>query len=187
MCDPATMTALFTFASSSAGLTTATVAATAVSAYGLNRQAQGQQAALDYQGQLAEVNAVRADKAARDALERGELSAIEHGRNVAKLRGQQIAKMAGSGVEVGYGSSGDVLGDTDVLGAEDLGRIHENAYREAEGFSVNASNYRAEGAGLKAQSANVRTAAIIDTGSTLLNGATQLGGTWAKYGKPKFR
>lgn len=163
-----------------------TVASTAVSTVGGIQSSKAQQAMADYQGQLADVNAINADRAARDALERGELDALKHGREVAKLRGQQIQRMAASGVEVGYGSSGDLLGDTDVLAAEDTGRIYENANREAEGYRINAANYRADAAGSRMEKANLKTSMVINAGSTLLEGASTLTGQYAKYGKPKF-
>lgn len=174
MCDPVSAMAVLT------------VASTAVSTVGGIQSSRGQQAMATYQGQLADINAINADRAARDALERGELDAVKHGREVAKLRGDQIRRMASSGVEVGFGSSGDVLGDTDLLAAEDTARIYENVNREAEGYRINASNYRAEAEGARAERSNLKTSMVINAGSTLLEGASQLSGQYAKYGKPKF-
>lgn len=174
------------FLGSSAGITAATVAAAGVTAYGQVTAAQGQRAGLKYQSQLAEVNAVNADRAAREALERGELDAVAHDRQVRQLRGRQIAAQAAQGLELGFGSPLDILTDTDLLAAEDRANIYENANREAEGYRISAANYRADAEGNRAQRANTRTQMIIDLGSTALSTATQLGGTWKKYGAPKW-
>lgn len=174
MCNPVAILAVTTLASG------------AVSVAGGIQKARAEQAGLKYQSQLAEVNAINADRAARDALERGELDAVKHGREVAALRGAQQVSVAQAGIEQGFGSPLDIATDTDLLAAEDTRTIYENANREAEGYRINASNYRAEAAGARAQRKNVGTAAIIDAGSTVLNTATQLSGSWAKYGAPKW-
>lgn len=173
MCDPGTMTVL-------------ALASAAVGGVGQYQSMKGQQAALTYQSQLDEVNAINADRAARDALERGELDAVKHGREVAKLRGQQTVGWAAAGLDLGFGTPLEVAGDTDLLAAEDTRTIYENANREAEGFRINAANYRASAAGARAQRANVGTEGILSMASTAVNTATQIGGQWQKYGKPKW-
>jgi hypothetical protein len=100
-------------------------------------------------------------------------------------RAQQAAARY-QGHDLGFGSPADVVGDTNRLGNEDNARIYENAGREAEGFRINAQNYRAGAAGSRAEASNIGTATIINTGSTLLSGASQLAGQWKKYGTPKF-
>lgn len=173
MCDPVTMTVL-------------TIASIATTAVGGIQSGRAQQAAARYQGQLQDINAINADRAARDALERGELDAVKHGREVAALRSRQELSFASQGLDLGFGSPADVVGDTNRLGNEDNARIYENAGREAEGFRINAQNYRAGAAGSRAEASNIGTATIINTGSTLLSGASQLAGQWKKYGTPKF-
>lgn len=185
MCAPA-LAAIVPFLTSSAGMTAATVAAGAVTAYGQYTGAQAQRAGLKYQSQVDEINAVNADRAAREALERGELDAVAHDRQVRQLRGAQIASQAAQGLELGFGSPLDILTDTDLGAAEDRATIYENANREAEGYRINASNYRASAEGARAQRANTKTQMIIDMGSTALTTATQLGGQWKKYGAPKW-
>lgn len=162
-----------------------TVASTAVATYGGIRSAKGQQASLNYQAQLADVNAVYADRSARDALERGELDALKHGREVAALRGKQTVAMANDGLDLGFGTPLDIANDTDLLAAEDTGRIYENASREADSYRINAQGYRNSAAGDRAARQNSKTSMIIDAGSTLLNGATQLAGQQMKYGSAK--
>lgn len=189
MCDPATLTAVTTFFAANASTIAAvsTVAATGVSVAGGLQAADAAKASARYQGKLGDVNAINADRAARDALERGELDAVKHGREMAQLRARQQTAFAASGIELGFGSPQDVAADTDLLGNEDNARIFENAGREADSYRISASNYRAGAAGDRAEAKNIGTAAIINAGSTLLNGASQFGDRVAKYGTPRFK
>lgn len=175
MCEPATLTAL-TLA--------LTAASTGVGVAGAIQGGKQAQASANYQAQLADINAQNADKAARDAQERGEREAVKHGRDVANLRGRQLNAFASQGLDVGFGTPLDTAGDTDLLAAEDTRTIYENAGREAEGYRINASNYRASAEGDRAQGANARSASYINAGSTLLTGASQMAGTVNKYGSP---
>lgn len=183
MCIPALAPALaFIVANAGTIGTVAAIGGAATSIYGMQQSAKAQQAGLNYQAQVDEVNAVNADRAARDALERGELDAIEHGRKVAAIRGKQTNTMAAAGLDLGFGTPLDIAQDTDLLAAEDTSAIYENANREAEGFRISAANYRAGAEGARAQGKNVRTQALIDSASTVLNTASQLGDRWSKYG-----
>lgn len=184
MCPPV-IAAVAAFAASPAGTATLaglTLASTGVGVAGALQSSKAAQASANYQGQLADINALNADRAARDALERGTLDAVKHGREVAKLRGQQTQAFASQGLDLGFGTPLDTAGDTAMLAAEDNRTIAENAAREADSFRINAQNYRADAAGARAAGANARTAGLINAGTTLLNGATQIGGQFAKYG-----
>lgn len=174
MCDPVTATLVLTAASGAAAT------------YGGIQNSKGQQAMLNYQAQVGDINAVYADRAARDALERGELDVLAHGRQVAKLRGEQTLGAASQGLDVSFGTPLDIAGDTAVLAAEDAARLSSNAENEAQGYRINAQNYRNDAAGNRAAKANEHTSMIIGAGTTLLNTAAQLSGTWAKYGGGKF-
>lgn len=174
MCDPtggiATMAAL-------------TVASTGLTMYGQAKSSKANQAAYAQASQLAMFNAKTEDVAAADALARGEEEAIAHGRQVAALRGTQTASMAAEGLELGFGSALDVETDTDLLAAEDANRIRQNASREADSHRISAVNYRAEAAGATAARKAEKSSMLINAGSTLLSGASQIAGLQMKYGK----
>lgn len=169
MCDPVTATLSFMAAS------------TAVNTMGAIQTGQANKKSAKYQAQLAGINAVYADRAARDALERGELDALAHSREVAALRGEQTAGMAAEGLELGYGTPLDIAQDTDLLAAEDRARIYANAEREAQSYRIDAQGYRNQGLGYKAQAKNAVTSSLFAAGGTFLEGAAQFGGAWQKY------
>lgn len=167
MCDPVTGTAI-----------ALTAASGATSAYGQVQAGKAKSRAARYEAQVADINAQYADRDARDALERGELDALAHGRQVAKTRGEQTASMAAQGLELGYGSPLDVVTDTDLLAAEDRGRIYENAEREAQSYRIKASNYRSSARGSRLAASAAMSGAYIGAGSTLLGTAAQAFGQY---------
>lgn len=180
MCFPALLAAVPTV------MTGISAASTVVGLMGNSYATSAAKNQATYQSQLAEINAKNADASARDALERGELDAVAHGREVAALRGRQTASFAAAGLEAGYGTPLDVANDTSLMAAEDTGRIYQNASREADSYRINASNYRAQAVGARAAGKNASTAGLINAGSTLIGGATQIAGVWGKYGKPSW-
>lgn len=188
MCDPVTMTAMVTFVTTHAATIAAvgTVAATGLSVAGISQQAKAQKASATYQAQLADVNATYADRAARDAIERGNFDALKHGRQQAQLRAQQTAGAAASGLDLSFGSPSDIAMDTDVLGSQDRGRIAENANREADSYRISAQGYRNSSAGSRAERSNIGSAAMLDSASTLIGGATKIAGGFAKYGSNSY-
>ena len=185
MCPPliAAVPAIATFMGAHAAAigTAATIGSTALSTVGGIRSSQAAQGQATYQSQLAEINANRADVASRDALERGTLDAVAHGRQVAALRGRQSAASNAAGLEAGYGTPADVANDTTMLAGEDARRITLNAERESDSYRINAANYRTEAVGARAARSASRSSMYVNAGSTLLGGASQIAGSWAKH------
>jgi hypothetical protein len=186
MCDPVTLTTIGATVAAHAGAiaTASTIGSTVLGVAGGIQTARGQQAADKYQGQVADINAKTADQQAQDAIARGEEDAQAHGVKVAQLRGSQTASMAAQGLELGYGTPLDVAQDTSVGAAADARRIRENAGREADSYRISAANRRVEAVGARASAQASRSSMLINAGSTILGGATQLAGINAKYGKP---
>ncbi len=108
---------------------------------------------------------------AQDALARGDEAASDLAKEQASLRGQQRAALAASGVEIDFGSAGKIQSDTASMQREDMRRLRQNARREAWGYSVEAAM-----ADSAAQNAVIST--VLNTGSTLLEGASK---TWQGY------
>lgn len=158
MCDPATLT----------------IAATATAAMGAAYQGYSAYSEAEYRSGAAANNAQLAREQAADALARGERDQQAKWREIAQTKASQIAAMAAAGLDTSFGTGLDIIGDTAVLGTEDVGIIAENAAREARGYSLQAQNFNAES---KAQKRAGRTALIgtaFTVGSTILGGATQL-------------
>lgn len=159
MCDPVTLTIAGT-AAAAAGTVVKTVNAA-------NR--------ATYEARVADSNAKLASAQAADAAERGKLEAQRvMGRN-SQLLGRQRAAAAANGIEVDFGSSADVLGDTETIGRNEVATTYRNSEREMQGFDINASNYQAKARGARAARGAAIVEGAFDFGSTILSGAKQVG------------
>lgn len=99
-----------------------------------------------FQREQAEVNAQLMERQANDALVRGQ---FEAGRQEQKARAVaaagRVAAAAAGGVKIDVGSPAEAMASTNTLGAVDSMMIKNNAYREAWGYKIEASNKRFEG------------------------------------------
>ena len=107
---------------------------------------------------------------------RGEVDQQRKWREISQLKASQIAAMAASGIDTSFGSAADVIGDTAVLGTEDVSIIAENAARETRGFQIQAQNYTNEGKAQKRAGTQALITAGFNVTSTILGGANQLQG-----------
>lgn len=108
-------------------------------------QKEAYKAKGDYEQAMGEINARRAEFQAEDSIKRGERDAAKVKKEGKRLRGAQRAAMAAQGIEVNDGSALAIQEDTAALAAEDATTVKNNAWREAWGFKVQASDYRAAG------------------------------------------
>jgi hypothetical protein len=145
-------------------------------------QYAAQAQASQYNAQVAEMNATLADRAAKDAIERGATEEQRKRMEVAQLQGRQRAAMAANGVDLTFGSPLDTLVDTAVMGELDALTIRRNAAREAYDFDVQGMNYRADAtlSRMGATSA-LAGASAAKTGGYLSAAGTVLGGGAKAY------
>lgn len=159
MCDPMTLAI--------AG-TAVAVAGTAVTGYMSYNQSK-------YQQKVAKANQMRENQRIASAMDTGAIEQRNLARKYAALRGQQTASMAANGIDVGFGSAADTLGDTAQYYKEDAEATNRNTMNEIKGIDMNAANYgsQAKAAGMAATGAAISTA--FDIGSTVLGGLRQTG------------
>jgi hypothetical protein len=159
MCDPGTM-AIVATAASVAGTITSSVAS-----YTQHR----------YEAKLAEANQQQENNRARDALDRGEITARDTARRQSALAGAQRAAMAANGVDLSFGSASDLLGDTAMLGMEEQTTVRENTRREVQGFDINAANFGAQAKAAKSAATGALISGALQTVSTIAGGAQRYG------------
>ena len=87
-------------------------------------------------------NAGLADRAAGDALQRGQYQEGRDRLQSDRLQAQQKAGYAAAGVDVKSGSALDVLSDTSEMSDLDARIIQNNAAREAFGYTSQARSQR---------------------------------------------
>ncbi|WP_028970161.1 virion core protein, T7 gp14 family [Sphingomonas sp. URHD0057] len=157
MCDPVSLT----------------VAATAVAALGQGYSALSANVQGRYEAKVASQNAHLEEGRAKDALQRGTTEAIRYGKQLSQAEGEQNAALAANGIDIGFGSAAAVRSDMARAGQEDSLTIYKNAAREAQGYEINAANYRSEALADKAKAKGAIVSGLFNIGSTVLGGATQ--------------
>lgn len=151
----------------------ASTSASIYSAYTSTAAARGQ---AEYQRDVAENNRQMALYAAEDAERRGGEAREAQAREQAALRGRQTAALAARGLDLGSGSTLDLLDATDYFGGVDQARIRGNTQREAWGFGVEAQNYGSAADMYGATARQQRPG--VAAGIALLNGAGTVADKW---------
>lgn len=124
-----------------------------------------------YAGQVADNNAKVAGQNADYAKKAGAQEAINE-RMEGAARGARIANtQAASGVDVGSGASRRVRRSQQIVNEHDVETILHNADLSAYGYTTQQT-------GFKDQAAQSRAAGFWGAGSTLLEGASSVTGSW---------
>ena len=151
----------------------ASVAGTALGAISSYQQGRAQAVAASYQAQIARQNQRIALENA--AMERQEGLEEARKQRIATLQqiGKQQTELAANGVDVGYGTSLDIIEDTAMLGELDALTIEYNSEKRARNFDMQAYNYANEGNLADYEARNARTAGNIG----LISGGLKTVGT----------
>ena len=140
--------------------------------------------AANYQAAIARRNQEIANRAAEDAVARGEAAVGRKALQTRQFIARQRVAQAGLGQTVDVGSALDLTADTAAFGKLDELTIRSNAEREALGFRTQGLNFgaSAELADLRAQSALLEGQAAATRAGFELAGT--LAGTARKVGFP---
>lgn len=161
------------------------IAATAISigmgAYSAVSQGEAAAEAADYNAKVAENNAKYKQAQALDAEQRGATEAAQHREKVRKLLATQNAMTGASGIDTDSGTALDIMTETAGQGELDSLRIMNNAQREAQGYKVEADNYRAGASIGRWQGQQSATAGQIGAAGSIIGGIGSAAGSYAKY------
>lgn len=158
MCDPVTLT----------------IAATAITAGGQIMSGISQQQQSNYAAGIATRNAGIAANQAKDAEANTQKEAQRRYRQSAQSLGAQQASLAANGVDINFGTSVALQGDSRMFAAEDVGQIYKAGSERAKGFDNEAYNYRAESEAQKAKGRGAMMEGLFGAAGTALGGATQV-------------
>mgnify|MGYP001313562262 CR=1 FL=1 len=160
--------ALAGFMSAGSSLASSFSQAGAIKAEGIFKSGQ-----YERNAQLAEFNA-------KEAVRMGETNAQQKAMQVKKLIGKQRATAAAQGIEVNDGSALDFQAEAAGLGALDIVTIRNNAWKQAWGYKVEASNDRANAAMTKISAKYAARSTLITGGmnaaSSIMSGFAAGGG-----------
>ena len=143
--------------------------------------ASAQKNSLNYQANIADLNARMSETQAQGTLLTGERQAQQSMLQTAQLKSTQRATMAANGVDLGVGSASNVLTSTDVMGQIDKNTIEANATRAAWGYRTQGTNYQNEAL---MDRATARAINPTQAGLTsLLTSSGQVASSWYRLNK----
>lgn len=161
------------------------LAAAAAGMAAIGTMASGLSSAANYryQAKVADANVKITNQQTLDAIQRGTIDRQQLDRKYADLQGQQQATMAANGIELAFGSAGQVASDTATVRNEDASALYRNQANEIRGHDINASNYRGEAQAKRQQARGAIVSAAFGAAATALGGASQYSSLKASYGK----
>jgi hypothetical protein len=135
--------------------------------------ARAAQQQADFNAAVARNNEILANRAADDAILRGEAAAAKQGLQTRQFKARQRTALAASGIQVDEGTALDLSLDVGSVGREEEAIIRRNAEREALGFRTQGMNFAASAtlAELKGEQAQ-RAAGFSALGSLLTIGSS---------------
>lgn len=149
------------------------IGSTVMGGVGQVQAAKAESAAASYNSKVATMNATLADRASKDALERGMLEEQKKRSETSQLIGQQRANMAANGVDLSFGSPLDLMVDTAKMGELDALTIRKNTYSEERDLRQNANNYRAESSMSAASAKSALSGGYLGAMGTVLGGGAK--------------
>lgn len=127
------------------GLTTAVLTSGGAQIMGAKMEAD----AIRMEGEFKEFqlnyNADLAEMKAEDAIRQGDKQADIYQKQVNQMIGAQRANYAAQGVELDSGSAAQIAEDTAAQGASNILQLKNNAWREAWGYRVQATDLSFQG------------------------------------------
>jgi hypothetical protein len=143
--------------------------------------ARQQQSSLNFQADIAGINAIMAESGAQMELQRGQQQVGAVTAKAGQVKSAQRVAMAANGIDLGEGNASEVLATTDLTKEIDANTAQANAVRSAWGYRTQASNYMTDAAMKRATSDSISPWGAAAT--SLLGGASSVASTW--YGLNK--
>lgn len=187
MCEPATIATIGSWfagtagtaaagtaaaSTAAAGMSTAQMLSLGLSAAGTGLAAVGAYNQSQTAKQVARNNAVTAEYQAQDAQRRGEKEVQEIQRKAAAYKSSQRASMGARGLDLTYGTAGDLQDQVDFFSQADADTARLNARKEAWARRSQGANFQAEAAASRPW---------LAAGSTMLAGGGQVADKWYAY------
>lgn len=153
----------------------------ATSAAGSYYGAKSQQSSLNFQAQLADINARMAEQTAQSELSRGQKQVASLTLKAGQLKSKQRANMAANGVDLGVGSAAEVQASTDIMKEIDKNTIEANSVRSAWGYRTQAANFKNDALIKRASASSIDPFGSATT--SLLGSASSISRSYYDYTK----
>lgn len=161
----------------------ASLAGTAITAFGQYYSGKAQSNMYNYQSGVAQANATLAKQDANYTIASGEVSAQQSGM---RTRGQVGATRVGYGagnIDSTTGSAKNVIASETEIGQQNQGIIRADAAKRAYGFNVSAAEDVAQAGAYQVAARTSREAADINIASTIIGGAGSVSSKWSQAGQ----
>lgn len=146
-------------------------------------QEKSQASSFAFQGDMASINAGRAEMTAESIEEAGKSQVASYTMQAGEQKAQATASMAARGVVLGVGSAATVSASMDIQKDLNVLAINSNTTRQAWGAREQATDYTNQSLLTRASSVNAnRSSGSIspfgNAANSLLGSATQIAGQW---------
>jgi len=152
-------------------------------AIGSYYQAQAMANNLEFQADMAKINANIAETNAQATLLAGQRAQQNVRLRTAHLKSSQRVGMAANGIDLGSKTAVNVLTSTDYMGEIDAQTVEQNAIRAAFGYRTQSVNDQNVARLTSATSESINPYGVA--GSALLANAGQVASNWYKYSKER--
>lgn len=159
----------------------AALAGASASAIGTIQQGVAAKQAADYQAEVAEQNAKRAQYSADQATARGEVEVAQHRLRLAQSISQARAAAAGRGVLVDSGSALDITSTLATTGEIDALTLGYNAKLEADSMLDRGGQFKSEAKFDKQSGKSQLTGSVLGAAGGLLTSGSLVADRWYKY------
>ena len=121
------------------------------------------------QKKVAQNNAIQAEYAAKDAQRKGELEAQKVRRDAESRKSSQQVALAANGLDISYGTAGDLQDQIDFFAKTDAETARYNAALTANNYRTQAGNFRGAADAINPG---------LNAGATLLSSGAQVADRW---------
>lgn len=150
-------------------------------ALGAYSAAKSQISALQFQADMAGINARIAELGAQSALAQGEKQIGALTLKAGQVKSGQRAAMAANGIDLGVGSAAEVQASTDIMKEIDANTVNANAVRSAWGYRTQGTSYQNDALIKRATADGINPGPAAT--SSLLGSASSVAQTWYALGK----
>jgi hypothetical protein len=143
--------------------------------------ATSNQIQLNFQADMAKINARLNESNAQATLLAGQRQEQNIGLKAASMKSAQTTHMAAGNIDLGSQTALNILTTTDVMSEIDRETAASNAVRSAWGYRTNAANNEAEAAMKRASAAGINPSDAYT--ASLLGSAATVAGSWYAQSK----
>ena len=145
-------------------------------------QLDSQALSLEFQKDIAGINARQAEFTAQGILRAGQQQSGAMTLKYGKAKGAQRAAMAANGGVIGEGSNAEIEATNELMKEIDANTINANTVRQAENARNQSQNYKTQAAMYGVSANNARTSSesispYLAASTTFLNSATSIAST----------